>query len=95
MNEKTLLENGYRKYTGEAIDVFFNKDTCIHSANCVNGNSDVFDTKRRPWILADEAEAEEVARVIDTCPSGALKYIYRGETKAMPNPPINKKGRET
>lgn len=93
MNEKELLDNGFRKYRGEKIDVFFNKDTCIHSGNCVTGNADVFDTKRRPWILADGADADEVARVIGTCPSGALKYIYSGQTKAMPeNPPTEKEG---
>ncbi|MHA6252509.1 (4Fe-4S)-binding protein [Oceanobacillus sp. CAU 1775] len=91
MNEKELLENGYRKYTGEKIDVFFNKTTCVHSGNCVNGNPDVFDTKRRPWILADGAEAGEVARVIDTCPSGALKYIFSGQTQAMPQKDLMEK----
>ena len=34
----------------------------------------LFDLKRKPWIAPDEVDAETVMRVIDTCPSGALKY---------------------
>lgn len=79
MNEQQLLDKGYRKYSGEDIDVFFNTSICAHSANCVNGNGEVFDTKRKPWIMADNASADEVARVIDTCPSGALYYIRKGD----------------
>lgn len=78
LNEKVLMKEGYRKYTGEAIDIFFNTNICIHSARCVKGNPDVFDTKRRPWILPDNANKAEVSQVIDTCPSGALQYIYKG-----------------
>lgn len=73
------IDQGYRRYEGEQIDVFFSTDVCQHAANCVKGNPNVFDTKRKPWILADAAEADEVARVIETCPSGALQYIRKGD----------------
>ena len=84
MDEEELLENGYRKYLGEDVDVYFNTDICIHSASCVKGNPEVFDTKRRPWVSPNNASANEVAKVIDTCPSGALKYIYSGESETLP-----------
>lgn len=29
--DKELLEAGYRAYTGEKIDVYFNTDICQHS----------------------------------------------------------------
>ena len=73
------LSKGYRQYDGEHIAVFFSADVCEHAANCVKGNPNVFNTKRKPWILADAADADEVARVIDTCPSGALQYIRKGD----------------
>ena len=38
------------------------------------GSAALFDLKRKPWIAPDEVDAETVVRVIDTCPSGALKY---------------------
>ena len=75
MDEKELLEAGYRKYYGKNIDVFFKKELCTHSKNCVNGDPDVFNVKRRPWVLPDADDAEEVKRVVETCPSGALQYI--------------------
>lgn len=77
MTEKALLESGYRKYSGKDTDIYFNLSICQHSGNCVRGNKDVFDTKRKPWIVADNAFKEDVIRVIDTCPSGALKYIVK------------------
>ncbi|MGP2968559.1 (4Fe-4S)-binding protein [Serratia marcescens] len=45
-----------------------------HSANCVRGNAAIFTLNRRPWIMPDNAEPAGVKRVIDSCPSGALKY---------------------
>lgn len=78
MTEEQLMQQGYRKYEGNDIDVFFALDICEHSGNCVRGNGEVFDTKRKPWIIADAASADEVASVIDTCPSGALQYIRKG-----------------
>lgn len=79
MNEQELLAKGYRKYSGKDVDIYFNLGVCIHSGNCVRGNKDVFYTKRRPWIVADNAAVSEVKRVIDTCPSGALKYIIKNK----------------
>lgn len=35
MTEKELLNQGYRKYSGKAIDVYFNLDICQHSGNCM------------------------------------------------------------
>mgnify|MGYP002662449261 FL=1 len=87
MNESELLEQGHRKYTGEEVDVYFKLSICSYSGNCVRGNHAVFDTKRRPWILPDAASPEEVARVIHTCPSGALKYRLKGEEEILPTYP--------
>ncbi|MHC5250834.1 (4Fe-4S)-binding protein [Listeria kieliensis] len=77
MTEAELLEKGYRKYLGKDIDVYFNTQICEHSGNCVRGNGEIFNLDRKPWILPDNASKEEVMRVIDTCPSGALQYIQK------------------
>jgi uncharacterized Fe-S cluster protein YjdI/CDGSH-type Zn-finger protein len=63
-----------RAYRGSEIEVSFDLDVCIHATECVRGLPAVFDRDRRPWILPDGATADEVARVIDLCPSGALQY---------------------
>mgnify|MGYP000010384414 FL=1 len=72
--DKELLDAGYRAYTGEKIDVYFNTAICQHSGNCVRGSAKLFNLKRKPWIIPDEVDVETIIKVIDTCPSGALKY---------------------
>ena len=69
--DKELLEAGYRAYTGEKIDVYFN------TAICVRGSAKLFNLKRKPWIIPDEVDVATVVNVIDTCPSGALQYRHK------------------
>ncbi len=61
----------------EKIDVYFNTAICQHSGNCVRGNGKLFNLKRKPWIMPDEVDVVTVVKVIDTCPSGALKYRHK------------------
>ena len=77
--DQALLDGGYRCYTGENIDVYFNTAICQHSGNCVRGNGKLFNLKRKPWIMPDEVDVTTVVKVIDTCPSGALKYRIDGK----------------
>jgi uncharacterized Fe-S cluster protein YjdI len=62
-----------RRYTGEALDVSFDAVRCRHAAECVRGLRAVFDTDRRPWILPDGADAQDVVRIVARCPTGALR----------------------
>ena len=76
MNEKELLDQGYRKYYGSELDVYFKLELCTHSAVCVKGSKRVFNVRKKPWIFPDgEHHKENLMEVIDACPSGALKYI--------------------
>lgn len=63
-----------RHYRGETIDVTYDARRCIHAAECVRGLPAVFDTRRRPWILPSAASADEIAKVVARCPSGALHF---------------------
>ena len=63
-----------RTYRGPAIEVGFDIDLCIHAAECTRGLSAVFDRARQPWILLDNANAEEVSAIVERCPTGALTY---------------------
>ncbi|GAJ97808.1 (4Fe-4S)-binding protein [Geomicrobium sp. JCM 19055] len=76
MSDNQLLERGFRRYHGEEINVYFNKEICEHAAECVGNAPEVFDTKKRPWITPDEASALKVERTVKLCPSGALQYRY-------------------
>ncbi len=56
------------------MEVSFDLDICIHVAECLRGEPNVFKLQRRPWVLPDEGDADVVAAVIERCPSGALQY---------------------
>jgi len=64
----------HRDYEGVGITVHWDSERCIHSERCVRGAPTVFDHDARPWVNVDGASADEIAQVIDRCPSGALSY---------------------
>jgi len=84
MKEKDLLDLGYKKYEGETYDVYFNKDVCKNSGNCVKANHTVFQLKRKPWVLPVATEQESVITAIKGCPSGALKYKLKNSDEIEP-----------
>jgi len=63
-----------RVYRAPAIEVHWEPRLCIHTGNCVRGLPQVFDPRARPWVAVDAADADAVARTIETCPTGALHY---------------------
>ena len=67
-----------RIYENDGIKVIWDKDKCVHAGNCVGGNHEVFNLEKRPWIDVNAASVEEIKRVINTCPSGALRYEIPG-----------------
>lgn len=70
----TASSSTRRTYVGSGITVYWDAERCWHSERCTTGVPAVFDRDHRPWVQPDGAPADEVARVIDTCPSGALSY---------------------
>jgi CDGSH-type Zn-finger protein/uncharacterized Fe-S cluster protein YjdI len=68
------MEEDIHRYDGEGIEVSYDVNRCIHVRACVEGLPDVFDPDRRPWIDADGADPDEIAAVIERCPTGALQY---------------------
>ena len=68
--EKLAISNA-RAYNAPKVTVYYDRERCLHFAECVRGLPQVFDVKKRPWIQPDNASAEEVAEVVRRCPSGA------------------------
>jgi CDGSH-type Zn-finger protein/uncharacterized Fe-S cluster protein YjdI len=62
------------RYKGQNLIVYFSVDRCTHVAECLRGAPNVFNTQRKPWIMPDEDPADHVAEVIETCPTGSLRY---------------------
>ena len=61
-------------FASKEITVTWSKRRCIHAADCVRGNPDVFEPGRKPWIVPEHDRADEVARIVRTCPTGALHF---------------------
>ncbi len=65
---------GQIEYKKDDIVVSWEPALCIHSAICLRGLPEVFDTRARPWVNLDAAGTDEIEAVVATCPSGALKF---------------------
>jgi len=63
-----------REYKTGEIVVRWEPRYCIHSGGCVRALPMVFDRTKRPWIDPSTASADDIARVVTACPSGALHY---------------------
>lgn len=61
------------EYKNEQITVHWNPELCSHSGKCLQLPG-VFNTKARPWVNINGAPPEEIIKVIDKCPTGALRY---------------------
>ena len=65
-------------FEGNDLTVHWEKNTCIHSAVCVQNLRRVFQPGTKPWIKTENATADEIMKVIDMCPSKALSYEKKG-----------------
>ena len=63
-----------RTYEREGIRVYWLASRCIHSAACIRALPQVFDPQRRPWVDVSGGNADDIARAVEECPTGALKY---------------------
>ncbi len=70
-----------KKYSNEDITVIWKPDGCIHSTKCWKASLTVFNPKRRPWIDMSGGTTDEIIKIVDNCPSGALSYLKNSITK--------------
>ena len=68
-----------RSYPGKTIIIHDNRCVCAHRGHCTDSLPAVFRLGERPWIDPDGAPPDEIARVIEMCPSGALSYSRHDE----------------
>ena len=67
----------------------YDKSRCIHAAECGRGLHPVFNGQNTPWIQPDAAHADEVAKVVTRCPTGALVYKRLDGGPAEAPSPVN------
>lgn len=66
-----------KNYYGKDIIVHFNYGVCSHDGTCLKLKP-VFNRYRRPWILPDLGNKDDIIEIIKKCPSGALSYTIDG-----------------
>lgn len=73
-------------YPGRAMDVTWDRRLCIHVGECTRARGELFVGGRTPWGDPDRAPADEVAEVVERCPTGALAHSRRdgGPAEATP-----------
>jgi uncharacterized Fe-S cluster protein YjdI/CDGSH-type Zn-finger protein len=73
-------------YQTADIVVTFDPNLCMHFAECLRGNPQVFKLERHPWIDPAAATPDAVAGVVARCPSGALQALLPGLAPGKPLP---------
>ena len=64
---------------GAQVTIRFDASKCVHSRNCVLSRPDVFvPNVEGKWIHPDAASPEEVIRLGQNCPSGAIE-VFRNQ----------------
>jgi CDGSH-type Zn-finger protein/uncharacterized Fe-S cluster protein YjdI len=63
-----------RDYQTEHIKVTYDRQRCIHAAECVKRLGTVFDPDQQPWIQPEHASPAEVSEAVSHCPTGALHF---------------------
>ena len=71
-----MSDDRLQVYEAPGITVTFDASLCRHSGHCVRHLPAVFDVHRKRWIRPEGAAADDVARVVEGCPSGALQYRW-------------------
>jgi len=75
---------------GERLVLRFEAKRCIHSRHCVLGAPRVFLANvQGPWLYPDEMDAEGLAHIARTCPSGAITYERLDGGPDEPVPEVN------
>jgi uncharacterized Fe-S cluster protein YjdI len=73
------MEDITKKYDNGEITVIWEPGLCAHSARCVKGLPNVFNTQSKPWINVAGASTEAIMHQVAQCPSGALSYVVNVE----------------
>lgn len=74
---------------GREVTIHFDARRCVHSRNCVLGHPDVFvPNAKGDWIFPDACSADEVIRIGQNCPSGAIRVVRNGGTGSSDQVPV-------
>jgi uncharacterized Fe-S cluster protein YjdI/CDGSH-type Zn-finger protein len=76
-------------YSTEQITVTFDPTRCIHAAECIRAQPEVFDSRRRRWIRPELGTPDGIAEAVHHCPTGALHYELPNGPVEMPDDAVS------
>ena len=77
------------KFDGDEMDVRWDSRLCIHVGECTRAKGELFVSGRKPWCEPGSSVADDVADVVQRCPTGALTYERKGDGAAETTPTTN------
>jgi len=75
--DKNHIPHKVEIYKGEKITIYDNRSVCSHRGYCTDELPSVWRSEKEPWIDPDGASVEEIIKICEKCPSGALSYSLR------------------
>ncbi|MBC8643105.1 (4Fe-4S)-binding protein [Flavobacterium lindanitolerans] len=69
-----------KEYSNGEVTVVWQAEKCIHSANCVKNNPQVFQPKMRPRINIEGSSSDKIIETVKKCPSGALSFYQNNQS---------------
>ena len=84
------VTDGVEVVQGEALELRFEAQRCIHARFCVTGAPDVFLANvKGPWLHPDAMPVERLVDIAHACPSGAIQYRRKDGQPDEAPPPVN------
>ena len=77
-------------YPGEMVDITWDGRLCIHVGECAAAQGKLFVAGRQPWCQPDLTTTQQAIGIVKRCPSGALTFHVKQETKVETPEPQNK-----
>lgn len=77
-------EDKIKEYHTDELIVYWRPKQCSHAGKCWGTLPEVFDVDKKPWIDLANASTEAIIKVIDKCPSDALKYKVKEGAQVDP-----------
>lgn len=72
-----MAKSKLKTYTGDQADVTWEGALCIHVGECGRAEGALFEGGRDPWCDPNVTSVDNVADVVERCPTGALTYASK------------------
>ena len=84
-----MSKEDVKTWTGEKLDISWDKRLCIHVAECGRAEGELFVGGRDPWCNPDSTPTMPAIEVVKRCPTGALSYNRKDDGEGESAPEVN------